>query len=165
MSPAAKAGAAAKTGAAAEATGAPSSAFSAEERAAMKEHAAEVKKARGRQSAADKAAGDLADTVAKIESFEEPDRSIARRLHALVAETAPELAPKLWYGMPSYARDGKVVLFFKDRKKFGSRYATLGFEETAALDDGAMWVTSVALTEPGEDDWARIGKLVRKAAG
>lgn len=140
-----------------------SAAFSAEERAAMQEVVAEAKKARTRTTAAEKAAGILADALEKIDGFEEPDRSIARRLHELA--TAQGLAARLWYGMPAWTQEGKMVLFFKDRAKFGSRYATLGFEEAAALDDGAMWATSFALTEPTEADWERIAELIRKAAG
>lgn len=140
-----------------------SAAFSDQERAAMHEVVAEAKRARTRTTAAEKAAGDLADTIARIEGFEEPDRSIAGRIHELA--TAQGLAPRLWYGMPAWTRGGKLVLFFKDRAKFSSRYATLGFEESAALDDGAMWATSFALAEPTEADWDRIAELVARAAG
>ena len=95
--------------------------------------------------------------------MKEPDRVLAERLHAIVGATAPALLPKTWYGMPAYAKAGKVVCFFKSAEKFNSRYATLGFEEAAHLDDGAMWPTSFALTELTAADEARIGELVRKA--
>jgi len=95
--------------------------------------------------------------------MKEPDRVLAERLHAIVEATAPTLWPKTWYGMPAYAKAGKVVCFFKSAEKFNSRYATLGFEEAAHLDDGAMWPTSFALTELTAADEARIGELVRKA--
>ncbi|WP_077491042.1 iron chaperone [Sinomonas mesophila] len=146
-----------------ESTGPASSAFNAEERAAMKEHATEMKKAKARAGAADKAAAEAADVLAKIAAMDEPDRGMAERLHAIVAAAAPGLAPKLWYGMPAYARAGKVVCFFQERKKFKTPYATLGFSEEANLDDGAMWPTSYALTELNDEVEARITELVTKA--
>ena len=130
--------------------------FSAEERAAMKERAQELK------AAGDKAAGESA-LLAKIAEMKEPDRSMAKRLHAIITASAPALAPKTWYGMPAYARDDKVVCFFQSADKFKARYATLGFSDTANLDDGAMWPTSFALkalTAAGE---AQIAALVKKA--
>jgi uncharacterized protein YdhG (YjbR/CyaY superfamily) len=121
------------------------SGFSAEERAAMKQRAAELR-AEGKKGA--KAADALAATLDSIAAMAPEDRVLGERVHATVASTAPELSPKTWYGMPAYANeDGKVVVFFKDAGKFKSRYATLGFEEAANLDDGPMWPTSYALTE------------------
>jgi len=136
--------------------------WSDEERGAMKERAREMKAAARRGPRADKADGER-DVLAKIAEMPEPDRVIAERLHALIKASAPDLAPKTWYGMPAYARDGKVVCFFKSAAKFSSRYATFGFEETATLDDGTMWPTSWALTRLTVDDEARIGALVKKA--
>ena len=136
-----------------------SSGFTAEERAAMKERAKEAKAETRRTSKADAEAA----VLAKIAEMPEPDRSMAERLHVIIMESAPVLSPKLWYGMPAYAKDGKVVCFFQSADKFKSRYATLGFNDDASLDDGAMWPTSFALTEltpAGED---RISALVKKA--
>jgi uncharacterized protein YdhG (YjbR/CyaY superfamily) len=134
--------------------------FTADEKAAMQERARELKaESRSRASRAD---GER-DVLAKIAEMPEPDRAMAERLHALITANAPELAPKTWYGMPAYARDGKVVCFFKAASKFDSRYATFGFEEDAHLDDGAMWPTSFALKELTPADEARIGELVKKA--
>lgn len=130
--------------------------FTADERAAMRERARELK------AASSKADGER-DLLAKIAEMPEPDRAIAERIHAIVQANAPGLAPKTWYGMPAYARDGKVVCFFKAADKFKSRYATLGFEEDANLDDGAMWPTSYALTKLTPADEARIAALVKKA--
>ena len=101
--------------------------------------------------------------LAKIAEMPEPDRSMAERIHAIVKASAPELAPKTWYGQPAYAKDGKVVCFFQPASKFKTRYATLGFSDDAGLDDGAMWPTSFALTELTAADEARIGALVKKA--
>ena len=95
--------------------------------------------------------------------MKEPDRAMAKRIHAIVKATAPDLSPKTWYGMPAYAKDGKVVCFFKSADKFNSRYATLGFEEAANLDEGAMWPTSFALKELTAAEEAKIGALVKKA--
>jgi uncharacterized protein YdhG (YjbR/CyaY superfamily) len=134
--------------------------FSAEERAAMKERARELKaEARANK---DKAAGEH-DLLAKIAEMSDPDRSMAERLHAIIKASAPELSPKTWYGMPAYARDGKVVCFFTPAQKFNSRYATFGFNDTANLDDGTMWPTSFALTELTAADEARIAALVKQA--
>jgi hypothetical protein len=129
----------------------------------MKERARELKAASRRGPRAAKAGGE-ADVLAKIAEMPEADRVMAERLHALIKASAPDLAPKTWYGMPAYAnQDGKVVCFFKSAAKFSSRYATLGFEEQANLDDGAMWPTSFALTELTAADEARIAALVKKA--
>ena len=133
-----------------------SKSFSAEERAAMKERARELK------AEAEKADGESA-LLAKIAEMKGNDRAMAKRLHAIVKATAPDLTPKTWYGMPAYARDGKVVCFFKSAAKFKSRYATLGFEEAANLDDGAMWPTSFALKGLTDAEEKKIVALVKKA--
>jgi uncharacterized protein YdhG (YjbR/CyaY superfamily) len=127
---------------------------------AMKGRARELKAEE--RASKDRAQGER-DLHAAIAAMKEPDRVLAERLHAIVEATAPTLWPKTWYGMPAYAKAGKVVCFFKSAEKFNSRYATLGFEEAAHLDDGAMWPTSFALTELTAADEARIGELVRKA--
>lgn len=142
------------------AKGETSKGFTAEERAAMKERAKELKAEE--RSRNDRAAGER-DVLAKIAEMPEPDRAMAERIHAIVKANAPELAPKTWYGMPAYARDGKVVCFFTPAEKFGSRYATFGFNDSANLDDGTMWPASFALTEMTADNEARIGALVKKA--
>jgi uncharacterized protein YdhG (YjbR/CyaY superfamily) len=134
------------------------SGFTAEERAAMKARAQELK------SEANKADAEAA-VLAKIAEMPEQDRSMAERLHAIIKESAPVLSPKLWYGMPAYARDGKVVCFFQSADKFKSRYATFGFNDDANLDDGAMWPTSFALKGLTPDDEAKISALVKKAVG
>jgi hypothetical protein len=135
--------------------------FTAEERAAMKERARELK-AEARTSK-DKAAGESA-VLAKIAEMPEPDRTMAKRLHALIKASAPALSPKTWYGMPAYAnKEGKVVCFFTPAAKFKERYATFGFNTDANLDEGTMWPTSWALTKLTAADEARIGALVRKA--
>ena len=135
--------------------------FSDEEKAAMKERARELKaEARANK---DKAAGENA-VLAKIAEMPEPDRSMAKRLHAIIKVSAPALSPKTWYGMPSYAnKDGKVVFYFTAASKFNSRYATFGFNDVANLDEDAMWPTSFALKELTDDDEARIAALVKKA--
>ncbi len=137
-------------------------AFTEEEVAAMKEHAAEVKVSRGRSGKAGKEE-DAKAVVAKIAEMDDVDRVIAEKLHQIITTTAPELAPRLWYGMPAYARDGKVVCFFQDARKFKFRYATLGFQDAANLDDGAMWPTSYAVSTLTKDVEKRIVALVRKA--
>jgi uncharacterized protein YdhG (YjbR/CyaY superfamily) len=134
--------------------------FSAQERAAMKERAQEVKAAR--RSGRGKADGE-SDVLAKIAEMPEPDRTLAERIHAIVKAHAPELTPKTWYGMPAYAKDGKVVCFFQAASKFNTRYATFGFNDSANLDDGAMWPTAFALTTLSASDEARIAQLVAKA--
>jgi uncharacterized protein YdhG (YjbR/CyaY superfamily) len=133
-----------------------------EERAAMKERARELKAAARRGPRADKADGESA-VLAKIAEMPEPDRAMGERLHAVIRANAPALSPRLWYGMPAYAKDGKVVCFFQSAHKFNSRYATFGFNDEANLDEGTMWPTSFALTELTAADEARIGALVKKA--
>jgi uncharacterized protein YdhG (YjbR/CyaY superfamily) len=137
-----------------------SAGLTAEERAAMKERARELK-AEARATK-DRTAGER-DVLAKIAEMAAPDRAMAERLHAIIKASAPSLSPKTWYGMPAYARDGKVVCFFTPAQKFDSRYATFGFNDTANLDDGTMWPTSFALTELTAADEARIAALVKKA--
>jgi hypothetical protein len=137
-----------------------SAGFSDEERAAMKERAQEAKAAA--RHGADKADGE-SDVLAKIAEMPESDRVMAERLHALIKAIAPVLAPRTWYGQPAYAKDGKVVCFFQSAQKFNTRYATLGFSDSAKLDDGAMWPTAFALTELTAADEARIAALVKKA--
>jgi uncharacterized protein YdhG (YjbR/CyaY superfamily) len=136
--------------------------FTAEERAAMKERAKELKAAARRGPRAGKADGERT-VLAKIAELPEPDRAMAERLHAIIKASAPALSPKTWYGMPAYAKDGKVVCYFTAASKFNERYATFGFNDAANLDDGTMWPTSFALTELTPDDEARIGALVKKA--
>jgi uncharacterized protein YdhG (YjbR/CyaY superfamily) len=144
------------------ATNKKSKGFTDEERAAMKERAQELK-AEGRRGArADRADGE-SDVLAKIAQMAEPDRAMAKRLHAIIKTGAPALSPKTWYGMPAYAKDGKVVCFFQSAQKFKARYATFGFSDEAKLDEGAMWPTSFALKELTAAEEARIGALVRKA--
>jgi uncharacterized protein YdhG (YjbR/CyaY superfamily) len=135
--------------------------WTADERAAMKEHAAEIKRAGGR--GAGKAAEELQTLLDKITEMPEADREMAERIHSIVTETAPELAPRTWYGMPAYAKDGKVLCFFQPADKFKARYATLGFQDVASLDDGSMWPTSFALTKLTKADEKTIAALVRKA--
>jgi uncharacterized protein YdhG (YjbR/CyaY superfamily) len=142
------------------ATEEPSEGWTDEERGAMKERARELK-AEARADK-DKADGER-DVLAKIAEMPASDRAMAERIHAIVKASAPGLTPKTWYGMPAYAKDGKVVCFFKSADKFKSRYATFGFEEAAHLDDGTMWTTSFALTALTAADEARIGALVKKA--
>jgi len=134
--------------------------FTDDERAAMKERARELK-AEARADR-DKAAGER-DLLAKIAEMSEPDRAMAKRIHAIVNASVPALWPKTWYGMPAYAKDGKIVCFFKSAEKFNSRYATFGFEEAANLDQGAMWPTSFALKELTAADEKKIAALVKKA--
>ncbi len=130
--------------------------FTDEERAAMKERVKEMK------AATDKAEGESA-LLAKIAEMPEPDRAMCKRLHAVIHASAPALSPRLWYGMPAYAKDGKIVCFFQPAQKFKTRYATLGFNDVAHLDEGAMWPTAFALTKLTAADEARIGALVKKA--
>jgi uncharacterized protein YdhG (YjbR/CyaY superfamily) len=136
--------------------------FSDEERVAMKERAQELKAEARRGRRAGKADGEAA-VLAKIAEMPEPDRAMGERLHAIVRATAPGLSPKLWYGMPAYAKDSKVVCYFQSAHKFNSRYATFGFNDEAKLDDGAMWPTSFALKELTASDEAKIRALVKKA--
>ena len=128
----------------------------------MKERAQELKAATRRGPRADKADGE-ADVLARLAEMAEPDRAMAERLHAIIKAAAPALAPRLWYGMPAYARDRNVVCFFQDARKFKTRYATLGFSDKANLDEGTMWPTTYALTELTAADEARIGGLVKQA--
>ena len=130
--------------------------FTAEERAAMKERAQELK------AEAQRADGESA-VLAKIAEMPDHDRDLAERVHAIVTATAPDLAPKTWYGMPAYAKEGKVLCFFQSAKKFNSRYATLGFSDKANLDEGVMWATSFALKELRATEEAKIGALVKRA--
>jgi uncharacterized protein YdhG (YjbR/CyaY superfamily) len=146
------------------ATSKKSKGFTDEERAAMKERAREVKAEARRGAGGKKAKADAeGEVLAKIAEMQAPDRAMAKRLHAIIKATAPALAPKTWYGMPAYARDGKVVCFFQSAEKFKSRYATLGFSDKANLDEGAMWPTSFALKELTATEEARIVALVKKA--
>lgn len=138
--------------------------FTAEERAAMRERAKEVKAGARRGQRASKADG-AGEVLAKLAEMPEADRLLGERIHAIVTANAPDLAPKLWYGMPAYARDGKVVCFFQAAQKFSTRYATLGFNDSAHLDDGTIWPTAYALTTLTVEDEARIAALVKRAAG
>ncbi|MFL5840021.1 MAG: iron chaperone [Thermoleophilaceae bacterium] len=141
-----------------------SNGFTDEERAAMKERAQEVKADARRGSRRKKATADgEGDVLAKIAAMQEPDRAMATRLHEIVKASAPALSPKTWYGMPAYAKDGKVVCFFQSAQKFKTRYATFGFSEKASLDDGAMWPVAYALKELTATEEKKIVALVKKA--
>ena len=144
------------------ATGKASKGFTDEERAAMKERAQEMKAEARRGSRAGKADGE-SDVLAKIAEMPEPDRAMAERLHAIVKASAPALSPKTWYGMPAYAKDGKVVCFFQSAQKFKTRYATFGFSDAANLDKGALWPVAFALKELTAAEEAKIAALVKKA--
>lgn len=135
--------------------------FTAEEREAMKARAEELKAERGGKSKA-KALQDCLDKIAELDGT---DREIAERIHVLVSEHAPELAARTWYGMPAYAKDGKVVCFLQAASKFNTRYATFGFQEDAQLDDGAMWATSFAVVAMNDEVQARIVDLIKRAVG
>ncbi|MBB5867311.1 uncharacterized protein YdhG (YjbR/CyaY superfamily) [Allocatelliglobosispora scoriae] len=150
-----------KAATSATATAKKSARFTDEERDAMKERAKELKAASRRKAGQD----EENSVLEKIAEMPGPDRVLAERIHAIVKANAPALAPKLWYGMPAYARDGKVVCFFQAAQKFKSRYATLGFNDTADLDDGVMWPTAFALTELTAAGEKKIAALVKKAAG
>jgi uncharacterized protein YdhG (YjbR/CyaY superfamily) len=139
-----------------------SAAFTDEERAAMKERAQEVKAAKARSRGAGKA-DDENTVLAKIAEMAKSDRVLAERVHAVITAAAPDLSPKLWYGMPAYAKDGKVVCFFQAAAKFKSRYATLGFNDPANLDAGTMWPIAFALTELTVAEEERIAALVKRA--
>ena len=139
--------------------------FTDDERDAMKERAKELKASARRGGSRTSKADEEGDVLAKIAEMAASDRAIAERLHAIVKDCAPGLAPRTWYGMPAYARDGKVVCFFKPALKFKVRYAELGFNDAARLDDGAMWPTAYALTELSPAVEARIAELVKQAAG
>ena len=136
--------------------------FTDEERAAMKERVQEMKAAARRGPRADKANEESA-VLAKIAAMPEPDRAMGKRLHAIIRASAPALSPKLWYGMPAYAKDGKLVCHYVPAQKFKTRYATLGFSDTANLDEGSMWPNAYALTKLTAADEARIVALVKKA--
>jgi uncharacterized protein YdhG (YjbR/CyaY superfamily) len=138
--------------------------FTDEERAAMKERAQELKAdaRRGPRTKKDKADGE-ADLLAKIAEMQEPDRAMAERLHTIIKATAPALSPRTWYGMPAYAKDGKVLCFFQSAQKFKTRYATVGFSDKANLDEGALWPVAFALKELTSTEEARIVALVKKA--
>jgi len=144
------------------AIGKTSKGFTEEERVAMKERVQELKAAARRGPREDKADGESA-VLAKIAGMPEPDRAMGKRLHAIIKASAPALSPRLWYGMPAYAKDGKVVCFFQSAQKFKTRYATLGFSDAANLDEGAMWPVAFALKELTAAEEARIGALVKKA--
>ncbi|MHB1298192.1 MAG: iron chaperone [Gemmatimonadaceae bacterium] len=146
----------------AAATGEASSGFTEEERAAMRERARELKAATRARAGAE---SEESAVLARIASMPEQDRAIGERLHVIIRASAPGLSPKLWYGMPAYARDGKVVCFFQGSRKFKTRYSTLGFSDEAALDEGNMWPTGFALKELTAADEARIVALVKRAVG
>lgn len=137
--------------------------FTAEERAAMKDRAQEGKTAVRRSSRADKAAEAEREVLAKIAEMQDSDRIMAERIHAVITASAPVLAPKLWYGMPAYALDGKIVCHFQSAEKFKTRYATLGFSDQAKLDEDTMWPAAFALTEVTAEVEARISALVKQA--
>jgi uncharacterized protein YdhG (YjbR/CyaY superfamily) len=144
----------------ATASGKAAKGFTTEERAAMRERAQELKAER--QS--DVKASEESAVLERIAAMPAPDRAMAERLHTIIMASAPGLSPKLWYGMPAYAKDGSVVCFFQSAQKFKTRYATFGFSDKAKLDEGHMWPTSFALRDLTSDDEARIGDLVKKAA-
>jgi hypothetical protein len=154
--------AAQKSATGATAIGEPFKGFTDEERVAMKERVQELKAAARRNPRADEADGESA-VLAKIAAMPEPDRSMGERLHAVIKAVAPALSPRLWYGMPAYAKDGKVVCFFQSAQKFKTRYATFGFSDAANLDEGALWPVAFALKELTAAEEARIGALVKKA--
>ncbi len=144
------------------ATGEKSQRFTAEERAAMKERARELQ-AGGRRGSRGKKADGESDLLAKIAEMPDEDRVMAERIHEIIKNTAPDLSPKTWYGMPAYAKNGKLICFFQPRAKFKSRYATFGFEDNANLDDGALWPTSFALVELTATAEKKIAELVKQA--
>ena len=139
-------------------------AFTAEERAAIKDYVQETRSHRARGKQADPA-GLEGEVLAKIAEMEDEDRVLAERIHAVVGASAPDLTSRLWYGMPAYVKDGKVLCFFQPARKFKTRYATFGFSDEAKLDDGTMWPNSYALADLTAADEARIGELVRRAVG
>src|SRR5437660_3056110 len=143
-------------------TGRASKGFTDEERAAMREHAQELKAASIRGPRACKADGE-SDVLAKIAEMPEPDRAMAERLHAIIKASAPALSTRTWYGMPAYAKDGNVICFFQSAHKFKARYATFGFSDKANLDEGTVWPVAFALKELTAGDEERIGALVKKA--
>jgi uncharacterized protein YdhG (YjbR/CyaY superfamily) len=135
--------------------------FTAEERAAMKDRSAEVRRARRGKATPEE---DARDVVAKIDELEEPERGLAHRVAAIIAEAAPGLAPKLWYGMPGWAKDGKNLCFFQSASKFRTRYATIGFSDVARLDEGTFWPNAFAITALTPEVEQRLADLVRRAA-
>lgn len=140
--------------------------FSAEERAAMKQRAAELKTDAKRAKGAEKAAAEKAELLAKIAQMPDGDREMAERLHEIVADVAPDLSPKLYYGQPGYARGGKIVVFFRSGQMDKERYSTFGISAQAELDDpSGLWPTSYALIEPDEKAWAELTEIVRRAGG
>ncbi|EYT56803.1 hypothetical protein H490_0100570 [Leucobacter sp. UCD-THU] len=140
--------------------------FSAQERAAMKERAAELRAEAKREKGAKKAAAEEAELLAKIEQMPDGDRQMAQRVHSIVTSAAPDLAPKLYYGQPGYARGGKVVVFFRSGQMDKERYSTFGVSAEAALDDeSGFWPTSYALVDPTERAWEQLADVVRRAAG
>ncbi len=140
--------------------------FTAEERAAMKERAEELRAQKGRVKGAAKAAAELQDVLDAIAKLpDDADRALAERLHVVITEAGPQLAPRTWYGMPAYALDGKVLCFVQPASKFDTRYTTLGFNDTAQLDDGAMWPASFAVTSLGPAEQKTITELVQRAIG
>jgi uncharacterized protein YdhG (YjbR/CyaY superfamily) len=143
-------------------TGKGSKGFTEEERAAMRERAQELKAGARRRPGAGKAEAESA-VLEKIAAMPAPDRAMGERIHAIIKASAPALSPKLWYGMPAYAKDGKVVCFFQSAQKFKTRYATFGFSDEANLDEGAMWPTAFALKELAATEEVRISALVKKA--
>jgi hypothetical protein len=151
-----------KSGKRTTATGKTSKGFTDEERAAMKERPKELKAATRRGPRADTAEGESA-VLAKIAEMREPDHAMGKRLHAVITASAPALSPRLWYGMPAYAKDGKVVCFFQSAQKFTTRYATLGFSDAANLDKGALWPVAFAMKELTAADEAKIAALVKRA--
>lgn len=134
------------------------------EKKALKARTAELRKQSGRKGG-NKKEKDLQDVLDTIKGLPEPDKAIAQMIHEVVTEVAPELDPKTWYGFPAYARDGKVVVFYQQASKFDARYGTLGFQDSAALDDGVMWPVTYAITEVTDAVRKRVGELVTKAAG
>lgn len=141
----------------------PKSGFSAEERAAMRQRAEELREMKGVKGAAKKAK-EYEACLAAIEALSGTDRAVAERLHVIVAEEAPDLEAKTWYGFPTYARDGKNIVFYQPAAKFGARYGSIGFEEHAALDDGAMWPVAYAVIEMTADVERQLRELIRRAA-
>ena len=156
--------AARKTAKSSRASGKASTGFTDDERAAIRERAKELKSSARRGSGADKA-DEESTVLEKLAAMSAADRAMGERLHAIVRAAAPELAPRLWYGMPAYAKDGNVICFFQNAQKFKTRYATFGFSDKAALDDGNMWPNSFALKELSAADEARIVALLKKAVG
>ena len=142
------------------------SGFSEQERTAMKERAAELRADAKRAKKADKAAAEEADVLAKIAQMPDGDRALAEHLHAIVTNVAPDLSPKLYYGQPGYAQDGKVLVFFRSGQMDKQRYSTFGVSPQAALDDrSGFWPTSYAITDPTEQAWEQLAEIVRRAAG